>query len=343
MKGIAVLEEIVLPIGKPFILGYQHHANPLSVLACDEDYLTWLYCNYIQLFYDPRSITYFNFYFNGFVPNFFTVSNPLLDIQILKKESVFADIVDYVFYLLSSGKYFETSINEYYIKSRSSYLVNNFDHEILVYGCNIKDKYFCTLGYDRRGLYSAAKISFEDFETAYKNTGSHPYSQMIRIYERKKVKGKKYVFKFDIQLVHMLLSDYLSAYNTSERLRMIAPPLEGCLFGVEACKKLLGLLENLLNGSIEYDIRPFHILWEHKTCMVRRINYMIENEYLPCNKDVKQFENIENDALNLKHMLIKWSISRNNMIIKKMISVLMEMIEKEYKALSNVLLSINIT
>jgi len=340
------MSQKLLPIGEPPIRGYQHHANPLSVIASEDlDYLPWLYSNYIQLYYDPTSITGLNFYFNGFVPNFFTVSNPLLDIQIIKKETLHINninIVSFILNLLDNGKYFETSINEYYISNRTAYLKRNFDHEMLVYGYDLNKKCFYTLGYDKSGLYSTTEVSFDTFEKAYSSTSAHPYSQMIRVYEKKYFKGEKVKYNFDIKLVLILLEDYLSSNNTSERLRMIAPPLVNCKFGIDACRTLISFLDNISQDHSMYDIRPFHILFEHKKCMLNRIAYMQENNYIKNPGNILgRYKNIEATSLELRNMLLKWSLTKKDKIIDNMKETLSNMINEEHAILSELMRNIS--
>jgi hypothetical protein len=317
----------ILPIGNPQIMAYQNYAFPLSVLACDDEYLPWFYSNLIQLYYIADSKVPFTFFYNGASVDPL-LSIPMLQNQYLKSQTVInnnIDLIDFIINSIRDGYYLKASVNEFFIPNRRAHCNHNFNHGIMVYGYDYKEKLIYCLGFNERYIFCSSKITFDDFSKAFYSTGTDSDLYLF--------KKNNYKYCFDLSLVTELLYDYLHSDNTSQRLKVNKNPLSNCKFGLEACKYLIEYFKLLQEGRVEYDIRPLHVIWEHKKCMLGRLKYMYDNNYL---EDISyiynEYSNLEKEALAIRNIFIKWNITNDKSIIVRIIESLESIIKREEKA-----------
>jgi hypothetical protein len=82
------------------------------------------------------------------------------------------------------------------------------------------------------------------------------------------------------------------------------------------------------------DIRPFHLLWEHKRVMVRRINKLIEEGYLPSNFNILDFIWLQDTTLILRNSLLKYNLTRNVGMIEDLIKKIVAVKQQDINSLT---------
>ena len=100
-------------------------------------------------------------------------------------------------------------------------------------------------------------------------------------------------FELDFGAALEMLEDYANSARTPSRFASIltfpnkvytlgqtVPEREDLTFGVETYGCLQWWMEEVLRGRREFDIIPFHVLWEHKKVMVSRLEYFERKGYL---------------------------------------------------------------
>ncbi|PGQ24520.1 hypothetical protein COA05_22895, partial [Bacillus thuringiensis] len=87
---------------------------------------------------------------------------------------------------------------------------------------------------------------------------------------------------------------------------------------MESYKQLYNYFEALIQGEVYIDIRNTHILWEHKKVMASRINFMLENQIIET-KIYQDAKKIEDRALIIRNMFVKYSLVKDNDIILKIV------------------------
>ena len=101
---------------------------------------------------------------------------------------------------------------------------------------------------------------------------------------------------FDVELAVQMLADYLTATDTSRRFRLLtmypdkAPPPHvdashpraqyRPVFGVRVYDELIEWLARVARRQCPFTIVPFHLLWEHKLLMHRRLQLIEDRQYL---------------------------------------------------------------
>jgi len=100
---------------------------------------------------------------------------------------------------------------------------------------------------------------------------------------------------------------------------------------IEACSQLFVYPE-------WYDIRPLHILWEHKVCMLARIRYLESEKYLNVADGLGNlYVTVEVQARTLRMMMLKLRASRDVAVLKRIIQKLEQLAQDEGRILMCVL------
>ena len=335
------MSQKILPIGAPPIIGYLHHAYPLSILSQNNSFLPWFFSHYIQLFCpldisdgpDPARKRKFNFYRP---PNCDYTCSPRLEMtyisrRIIDKNNLIAFIRD----TIEQNEYVQICIDEYYIPEKSVYRKRHLIHEILICGYDDISSQTTTLGFNRQGDFAPSKVSYENLIRAYSDLN------LTNHYDQAGICAFRYNSQpncdFDKNLLTESLADYLLSSNTSERFRMLAPPIDG-VFGLNVYPCLINQCKALLSHPEWFDIRPLHILWEHKKCMLNRLQFMETSYYLNATASFSlSYRDIEKQAQILRMMMLKLRTTKNSAILIRIIDGLEKMACNEKNLLSSVL------
>ncbi|MBY0204549.1 hypothetical protein [Paenibacillus cucumis (ex Kampfer et al. 2016)] len=315
----------ILPISQPKVIGFLHHAYPLSILGNHNEYIPWFYNNFIQIICNPEYFEHTNdhlvdFYF----PNDRLFSYPCIETYASKPEFSISeiDIVDYTINSINNDCYVYTHVDEFYIPNRK--VNKHFTHNILVYG--YEDKKFNVLGFNEIRHFASTQVPFEDFRKAY----NHADYKLTILYSY-----NNYITpQFNIYNVMRSIKDYLLSINTIQGNCYLPP---NPIFGIDTYYYLKRYVEILKSGSTKADIRPFHILLEHKTCMVERINYMREHNYIRNPNIYSKYKEIEKLAYIQRNIILKYSISLDPMSLSNLANSIDLLIAKETDALNMIL------
>lgn len=278
----------ILPLAKPRIYSYSSHATALSIMAHDEDYLPWFHSNYIQLcalrdykvpfdlpldFYmGPRKDS--NYYVNTNWLTFISTERKLV-------ENTCGDIIKYVIACIDQDHYVALHIDEYYMEDRWAYRSRKWDHENLIFGYDLDRQIFHIIGFKGTNRkFEASEISFEVFKQAYEQIDDrYPNDWRSQILLFRKVHRDIGPFKgnysFDLDLVIRTLEEFLESEDASKKFGMFQNRLSHLAFGLEVYDTIKKNLPVYWS-----DYRPMHVLLEHKSCMVERVQYMKDNGYL---------------------------------------------------------------
>ena len=328
----------ILPITIPPVIGYLHHAYPLSILANEEAYLPWFHSNYIQLYCPPnfqnpsRNRTMkFNFYRR---PDQRVSFSPYLKVQLLNRDLIFkspTDILPFIVACIDKGYYIQPTVDEYFLPDSAAYQKRHLVHETLIYGYDKQT--FVGIGYNKNGDYASYHIIFSELEQAivHADLTGHYDPEGLRLFKY----DSHARYDFDIYLVREQITDFLHSRNTSHRFRMVANPADGA-YGLATYSCLKSYIESFLYSPFSFDIRPAHILWEHKKCMVDRLNYMEDQGYLKSEDGFSvQYDGLARKTGMLRMMLLKFKITRSPDLIRRVLSNLDGIEEAEQSLLQD--------
>jgi hypothetical protein len=329
---------LVLPVNeKPFLIGYTHHAYPLSITSINDNYLPWFYSNFIQLkcfkkFPDDDYFIDFDFY-HHFYNNYPWLKTEKLEETISINNS--SSIIEYIINCLQDKTYICIFLNEFYIPHSFFYKKKDFTHETLVFGYEYEEQCFHTLGFDKIGQFKINKIKSSDFQLAYLNRESGRYQQRpLPIYKYQY--NNHFSYKFNMENVYNLIDDYINCKNTSEK-RNLPDRLshKEHVYGVEVYDKLKLFYKDKSKNT---DIRPIHLFFEHKKCMVNRIKFIEDNHYI--NQDYsfyQDFREIVKTTSDMRNILMKYRFNNDGKILEKFQNNVDRMAEKEVQILKNLL------
>jgi hypothetical protein len=247
------------------------------------------------------------------------------------------------------------SVNERYISDRTStdptyqgavlYQKIGVSHDIFIYGYDQAEKLFYYTGYDKNNIFRNSYASFEELETAFwnaefdewKNMFCHEDILLIKMFEDKKEDYRKFI---EFKRMMIFLNDYLYSYNTSTRTGIadscgewehnISDTPLSHRFGIDAHNGLLDFIDLQMNDEIGTDIRPFHLLYEHKKIMALRSEYLqqigiIDNKY----GFFEKLSHIESFSLKLKNLYMKYMLQRKKSHLQTLQEKLREMVKEE--------------
>lgn len=325
--GVKELELVIPPIA-----GYQYVAYPLCTVLTRKEALPWFYSNFIHLYchHDldgesaSRSVP-LTFYGEDFM------RCPWLITQKLEREIVLDSppgIVEFLVNGINSGYTISLNVDEFYIPRRRVYRQTHYAHDILVYGYDDAKRTFLVLGYDEEMQFRKTHVPFHELEQGFRHLEwTDNYAEQIYLYKFNKAGS----YRLDVAFIKESLEEYVAASNVSLRNRGTADPLEAA-FGTDVYSALIRNIPALVRRR---DIRPIHILWEHKKTMGLRIDYLCEQGLLPLDF-TGSFRPIEEQAFALRHLLMKYALTGDDAVLEQGINEVTRIMESEKRILGTV-------
>ncbi|GKX30066.1 hypothetical protein SH1V18_25460 [Vallitalea longa] len=324
-----------LPITRPPIIGYVVHAFPLSIIFNHAKCMPWFFCNYIQLVCNTQLET--NFF------DFFTICTaitgmPWVDsvypgIPWLNRNSISSQtFIDcnlnkdqIITNSLIQNNYIVCHLDEFYVPKRYSYQKEHYPHENLIFGFDNIKKEYDILGFDFRGIFCSSKISYSEFEQASKEHD-------IKFLHMKAKDG--FLYELDLKSIKNLLIEYLYGKNSNYRYTAIRNPNINLVYGMDIYNQLITYLRLLYNNLVVIDIRPFHILWEHKKCMVLRIQFLLDKykkAAIGLEEIYIQYLDVQKMCYSIRTILLKYKLTKRKENLTTIISLLKDIQIKEQK------------
>ncbi|MCE3199589.1 hypothetical protein [Paenibacillus sonchi] len=311
----------LLPVNQPLISSYPYYAGPLAILASrGNHYIPWVLSNFIQLSLD-------NDYKLDFFQPWITwkpYECPFLDVQIINRD-VFSrqqeqpsGIVEEIINAIDRGYYVYLKVNHRYLSISSNWYqqIDNA-HELLIYGyCKVSESFQVADNFG--GKYDFKSCPFDEFIQSCTFPPSFNIDHYNKIILMKPLEN---VFLgFDLLRVIDSLRDYLESRTTEIRNDLSINWARNIVVGIRIYQKIEEYIESLIEQpDKKLDHRIFHVLWEHKCCMTRRIEYMRENGLLTDEIILIQQKELETKALLFRNHALKYNITEDIRIIKKML------------------------
>lgn len=328
------MNEKVLPLAAPLIKTYQGSSFVLGVLTAEERTKDICYNNYINLtckneadehgiemgfvneeweYYRVKGIAEMDLY------HFRTFSETGL-IEFLKER------IDQDNYILLY------SIDDYCLSYSKNYQIKHDVHDTYIYG--YEEDSFLVMAYSDRTL-SKVRVPMKEIVDGLfseENYGSDFCS--FRLSHVAKV-------EYDLRTIYRELRNYAESRADEEEsykkyglrvydglIDLVTKEIERCGNKEEknenADKKLQ--FDYMVNSV--FDIRPFRVIWEHKSLMTQRVKRMSTDmtvgEEIFC-----QTEEAERDARTIFMLMVKYCVSGNCGILRRVIELLGEVREKE--------------
>lgn len=318
--------EKCLPFEIPFITSYPKYAYRLAALMAFDNYIPYLYSNFIQLTFEGKKELDFYTPIPELTPFLISVRIPK---QTLGNLNI--NLIDFILDMINQDCYMVAYLNEFHIPDSPVYQKYDFPHSIFIYGYNKTKQVFNTAGFFNNFKFQTSQASFDQIIQAFDyNISPGDYWEY---YNFIKIKTDA-IYQFNIQCILELLEDYLSSNNTSEKNKIYATPTTDNSYGLSIYGRLKEYTITQASQKLKLRQHSFHLLWEHKICMHKRVLYLMEHGILPKKYDTTQFKIISNQALIIRNLMIKYNINMNSSVIDKIIEGLDKLFEVEKEVLT---------
>jgi hypothetical protein len=324
----------VLPMHDPDITSWQWHANLLAVLSHYPQATPWIMSNYIQLqmTFDPTA-SQIEFYRAPTVEfGTFPHLSPWLYQQQLKRETVRLIADDPAAFFcgcIDRGNYI------YVVVEQSVFLegIDHFQHDTFIYGYDMDEEIFYVADFTFKGKYSFEKVSFADLRMAYEAIDDDRDWLMGGLGGVALLSFREAHYDFNIELVRRLIQEFLacgSSFSIGSNRR--------CVFGLDVYEALAEDARKAAAGEWEADYKPFHVIYDHKKLMLKRIAYMGRHGLLDHYEELyREYETILNLAFLSRNLVVKARVAGNRGYMTKAGTVLKEIAERERETLEAML------
>lgn len=288
-----------LPIMEPIVNTYTSYGALFSILP--KSAFSWVMNNFIQL----------NFVYEWNMATFdyhrMLMSNcPSIDyyeeteeMLMQRKEGIREAIVNGI----NRNDYLFIYGDRYYIRAAAEYGKYHVPHEIFVYGYDLNENLVYIADNFQQGKFIFTSCTFDELTDAYSKMDSD--ISFLHTVRYLKVHDNEYC-KLNIRQIINGLEAYVNSYESFDILGN--PPKR--IYGVEVIDYILSQVLNANGGEI--DIRFFHLLYEHKLLMEKRVNHLIEFNYIQASDiDIDRYKELKLTTLSLRNLVIKYNILRD--------------------------------
>lgn len=319
------MSELILPIYKPFIAGYQHHANCFSMLDLDHEmlYRKWFMNHFIQLMCAIDFAQNRQGLLDFYREDFYDAYSEIMIVQnvhqnIIKNYN--KGIMGFIFDCIDDEQYIELIVNEFYIPGTKAYQKFDHDHGIFIYGYN-KLEQIVHVRYYKNELFSDTKLTFEEVENAFGNVVmTYHWCAHSKLFKKKSVDSVN--MNVDVTRIRHSIEDLMKSrvrYRSSE-YRVYGMRVYQCI--KEHAQQL--------DDNMAFDIRPLQIVCEHKFAMVKRLEIATQlgwntSTLLPRISDLAGQFNM------LRYKFLKCILQQNRQSIPMLLSQLDQLEQEEYR------------
>ena len=316
----------------PMIRTYHYNAFTESIIGKHQDYSEWCAGNYMQVMVQTELENALGIldYLAG---SAFGCCR-LLDSIVDEKEEImgsFSCFEQYIKDRIREGYAIYTHADEFYIPHRVSYRKDHFEHDLLLH--HVDDETVSYIGYDSVGEYASYDISLRELYTAM-----HTANPMLR-----RLKKNNNRYRFSIKDFILMLDEYVNEKDSRENLNIyldlqdeIPEFYEGKLsrpirFGICMYDTLQKLLELYDVSDYFYDWRAFHLLWEHKQSVIKKMEYLTQHKYLSQDQNfIEQYQEIVDTARMIENLGLKYQITRSKKTSERMRELLEKMKQEKF-------------
>ncbi len=297
----------VLKVTDPPITTYPAIANILSLLWDRKDnIMPWFADHFIQLIARPmHEDTFGDFYDHADMDTYYRIIFGLPGLGWMRVNSETAHykvFSDYVEKQIDNGYALEACLDRYYFSFAEEYQNYHHVHSSLIYGYDREKDEIYIADFFSDDIYSGAKyehkiISYDALNAGMNNDG------IINL-----LKAWDDHYDFNLKLMRTEFEDYLNSTDSMNKFEFSNKDYNHvALFG-------LGYYEYLVDSFSQRDFidtRMFHLLYDHKTLMAYRLEFLEKENVLPKDKiDELKMMNVEliEETKVLRNCVFKYHI-----------------------------------
>jgi hypothetical protein len=260
--------DCILPVTKPHVISYLHHANFLAIAQQSIDFYHYAPNYFVQLYArnnnaeDVGPETQIDFYcIDGIYPRYPFISTSWLSYDAIHCLTKGSSISDTVCSLLALGYYVEATIDEYHIPGKPLAGKQHLLHPNLIFGYSQSKHEFRAQGFVGNWIYKKFSIPFSTFDASFTERSG---CLLIRSTDASAYTNAR---PFDPKLVKQYLRDFIESQNT-----FTGSHSSDCVFGAHVYD--LAFSDVLRTSPSNIDIRPWCIFVEHQSASLRLAEYL---------------------------------------------------------------------
>lgn len=287
----------ILPVNEPLVSTYTSYGALFSLLTDKME--PWVYNNFIQIRYNKswRTLTFDEHRsIMSDCPGlaFYPISREIIDLKFNHS------IKDAIVEAINMNKYLMIFIDYYYFSLKQFYLKEHTEHELFIYGYDLEKDLIYVGDNIQKGKFKFVSCPFQEIIDGYNHIPSDTYRFLTDI--RFVGVEKDASIKINCNQIIDRLEAYLYSRPTYDLMYE-----QECGFGTEIIRQMTAVLKE---HTGKFDIRPFHLLYEHKLLMEKRVQYLLENGYLK-EEDIKlsDFTLLREQMKSIRNGVIRYNLT----------------------------------
>ena len=321
------MSEVILPFKIQDVTSYCSNASICAIARNTSDSEEWLANNFIQFHYETE---YDVFHYMG--THILQKFCPFIQHEQLDRDLInsiwYGDIISMFEFMLSSNKYIYCYVDLYHINVQNKYWYDTppVYHKIFIYGYNTDRSIFYCANNVMDGQYQTFFVRYEDMEKAYWVVPDAYWHTHIELYTYKPL-GDDYL-RINSQMIYNSMEDYLnSEYPTLFAFHRTF------YTGISSLKYEL----NRIGELPKLDRRCYHLFYEHKSLMIKRINTLrkcglIRNSSL----HIQNYKTLAKLYYQLRGMVLKYNMTSEYAILLRIKSLFSDLIDMDIKAMESI-------
>lgn len=292
--------------------------------------------HYIQLMIRPHHIlTKSDFYDEADTDNFIIPGHSCPFISWLRNNQTTAHFIhftEYIEYQIKQGYYLDACLDNFYLSCSEKFNKLHFIHQTFIYGFDSDERQIYISDFYDNGKYARKEVSYDEINKSIENI-----DYFINLY--------KYVafdYKINLKLLKLSIEDYINCRDSLKKFEFsCAAYNKDILYGLDFYNYLIDTF-----GQEDYiDKRPFHLLYDHKIMMKLRLEYLEKINVFDLEKICRlktKNEALINESKNLRILVLKYKIKRNDNLLQKIKDRLKSLKESDCELFTDILDCISI-
>lgn len=321
----------MLLVERPPITSYPTIANTLSVLWTHKDLvIPWISDHYIQLIVRPNYIpTKIDYYDHADIDNYFCqlFGCPYLEWMRNNRQTLLVDkFTDYIEFQIDRGYYLEPCLDNYYFEFSMHFGKRHFIHPTFIYGYDKEQQEVFLSDFYNKGGYSRRVASYDEINKSMNN------DYLINLYRFQDAQ-----YEFNPMLMRTSFEDYLNSRDSMHKFDFsYQSHNRGVLYGMSFYDYVI----QEVCQQEKLDIRPFHIMYDHKVMMDIRLKYLKEVQKFSASEldeVIVKNQHMQREALVLRNVVLRYNYTREKELLQFIISKCCEIRKLDSMLVNNIL------
>lgn len=328
------MESKILGRRDPDIYSFNIYGTIWSLIADNDEMESWIMNNFIQLRYVFEWDCYFFEGHHTLISECPGISHSEIP-RILVKTKWEGSIQQLIKDSINNNLYVYLYADRFNLERTSEYNKEHLIHEVFIYGYDEEKQIFYLADNVQNGKYVCFTSKFDEIEKGYWAIGeSDDYYTRVHLLEKRKKEDSK--FPLNVEQIKLNLKYYL------ESIPAISKSFKNkSIFGMEAvaytCKTIQEALEE--NKIIDdFDVRRFHLFYEHKSLMIKRLCYLDKHNLIQDgNYFIEEYRFLNKKYYSLRNLVLKYNYLADNNLLIRINENLKELIVRERNVLESMI------